>query len=79
VRQRSGKIVHAWAWEGDANPDEIVSNQVTMEFPRGSGRWIQFPEVDRAGWFSFTDACAFINPAQVELIVRLQAALSGLR
>ena len=38
IRQRSGKTVHAWAWQGDADPDSIVSNTTTSEWPRGSGR-----------------------------------------
>ena len=51
VRQKSGKVVHAWAWEGDADASAIRSNEARIEFPRGSGRWITHPEVDRCGWF----------------------------
>src|SRR4051812_27302950 len=42
VRQRSGKTVHAWAWEGDADPSAITSNEGRTEWPRGSGRWITY-------------------------------------
>src|SRR5215211_5169147 len=51
VRQKSGKVVHAWAWEGDADPETVKSNTMRVEWPRGSGRWLVFPEVDRCAWF----------------------------
>ncbi len=75
IRQRAGKIVHAWAWEGDADPGRIVSNTMTTEWPRGSGRTITFPEVDRCGWFDATVARGKINAAQSELLTRLQQTL----
>ncbi len=77
VRQKSGKIVHAWACEGDADPDKIVSNVTHNEWPRGSGRRITFPEVDRCAWYDVPTAQQKINPAQAELIERLQALLAG--
>jgi predicted NUDIX family NTP pyrophosphohydrolase len=75
VRQKAGKTVHAWACEGDANPDEVKSNLTRMEFPRGSGRWLTFPEVDRCAWFAADAARTKINPAQAELIERLEGLL----
>jgi len=75
VQQKAGKIVHAWACEGDADPTKVKSNMTRIELPRGSGRWIEVPEVDRAGWFSPYEARDKINPAQAEFIDRLQAAL----
>ena len=78
VRQKAGKVVHAWAWEGDADPAQITSNTMKTEWPRGSGRWLTFPEVDRCAWFTPDDARAKINPAQAEFIGRLELAL-GLR
>ncbi len=51
VRQKAGKRVHAWAWEGEANPRRVRSNNMRAEWPRGSGRWLTFPEVDRCEWF----------------------------
>src|SRR5437868_11931708 len=44
IKLKSGKTVHAWAWEGDAEADRIVSNETRAEWPRGSGRWLTFPE-----------------------------------
>lgn len=77
IRQKAGKRVHAWAWEGDADPSASVSNEMRTEWPRGSGRWITFPEVDRCAWFPADEARARINPAQAELIGRLEALLEG--
>ena len=75
VRQKAGKEVLAWANEGDADPSLARSNDVTMEFPKGSGRVITFPEVDRCGWFDLDAARRLINPAQAELLDRLRTAL----
>jgi predicted NUDIX family NTP pyrophosphohydrolase len=75
IRQKAGKEIRAWAWEGDADPDRVTSNTVRTEWPRGSGRWLTFPEVDRCGWFGPKTAREKINPAQAELIARLEAAL----
>jgi predicted NUDIX family NTP pyrophosphohydrolase len=77
VRQKAGKVIHAWAWEGDADPAAIVSNTTSCEWPRGSGRSLTFPEVDRCAWFEPAPARARLNPAQAELIDRLEAALSS--
>jgi predicted NUDIX family NTP pyrophosphohydrolase len=76
VRQKAGKLVHAWAWEGEADARRVRSNAMRVELPRGSGRWLTFPEVDRCEWFDAERAREKINPAQAELIDRLQAALS---
>jgi predicted NUDIX family NTP pyrophosphohydrolase len=72
VRQKAGKVVHAWAWEGDADAAAIRSNVMRTEWPRGSGRWIEFPEVDRCAWFDPEAGRVRINPAQRELIDRLE-------
>ena len=76
VRQKAGKLVHAWAWEGEADPRRARSNLMRAEWPRGSGRWLTFPEVDRCEWFDVRIARQKINPAQAELIDRLEATLS---
>jgi predicted NUDIX family NTP pyrophosphohydrolase len=76
IRQKAGKTVHAWAWEGDADPATVTSNEVRTEWPRGSGRWLTFPEVDRCDWFTPNVAREKINPAQAALIDRLEAALA---
>jgi predicted NUDIX family NTP pyrophosphohydrolase len=75
VKQRSGKTVHAWAWEGDADASVIVSNDGRTEWPRGSGRWITYPEIDRCGWFDPTEARRRLISAQAELVDRLEAVL----
>jgi predicted NUDIX family NTP pyrophosphohydrolase len=73
IRQKAGKTVHAWAWEGDADPSAITSNATRVEWPRGSGTWLTFPEVDRCAWFDLASARSKINPAQSELLRRLEA------
>jgi predicted NUDIX family NTP pyrophosphohydrolase len=75
IRQKAGKVIHAWAWEGNADPAAIVSNTTSCEWPRGSGRMLTYPEVDRCAWFEPNAARAKLNPAQAELIDRLEAAL----
>lgn len=76
IRQKGGKFVHAWAWEGDADPSAVRSNVMRTEWPRGSGRWLEFPEVDRCAWFGTEAARARINPAQRELIERLESLVA---
>jgi len=76
VRQKAGKLVQAWAWEGEADARRVRSNTMRVEVPRGSGRWLTIPEVDRCEWFDSERAREKITPAQAELIDRLQAALS---
>ncbi len=76
IRQKGGKRVLAWALAGDLDASAITSNTFTLEWPPRSGQAREFPEVDRAEWFSVADARDKINPAQAELIERLQAGLS---
>ena len=64
IRQLSGKIVEAWAFEGDCNPDELRSITCQVEWPPRSGRMIEVPEVDRGRWFSIDDARRAILAAQ---------------
>jgi predicted NUDIX family NTP pyrophosphohydrolase len=75
VRQRSGKIVAAWAVAGDLDPAGVVSNTFEMQWPPRSGRMQAFPEVDRAGWFELDAAREKLNPGQVPLLDRLREAL----
>jgi predicted NUDIX family NTP pyrophosphohydrolase len=77
VRQKSGKLVHAWAWEGDADPAAVTSNTMQLEWPPRTGRWITIPEIDRCAWFDPDTARGKLNPAQVAFVDRLQAALAG--
>jgi predicted NUDIX family NTP pyrophosphohydrolase len=71
VRQKSGKVVQAWALEGDLDPAGFHSNTFEMEWPPRSGRRREFPEVDRAQWFSLAEARERINPAQAAFLDRL--------
>jgi predicted NUDIX family NTP pyrophosphohydrolase len=71
VRQKGGKVVVAWALEGEADADAIRSNTFTMEWPPRSGTMREFPEVDRAGWFGLAEARAKILTAQAPLLDRL--------
>ncbi|HEY4307320.1 MAG TPA: NUDIX domain-containing protein [Gemmatimonadaceae bacterium] len=77
VKQKAGKTVHAWAWEGDADPSTIVSNTTKTEWPRGSGKWLTYPEIDRCAWFDVETARAKINPAQSAFIDRVASLLEN--
>lgn len=77
VRQRAGKRVHAWAWEGDADASAVTSNVMRAEWPRGSGRWITYPEIDRCAWFTPDAARTHLIAAQAEFVARLEARLAG--
>ncbi|WBY01719.1 NUDIX domain-containing protein [Ramlibacter tataouinensis] len=71
VRQKSGKRVQAWAFEGDFDPATLRCNLFELEWPPRSGRRQQFPEVDRAGWFAMPDARRKLLPAQHPFLDRL--------
>lgn len=73
VRQKSGKLVRAYALAGDLLAERITSNTTEIEWPPRSGRLITIPEVDRAEWFGLEEAGKKINPAQAELLDRLAA------
>jgi predicted NUDIX family NTP pyrophosphohydrolase len=77
VRQKGGKVVHAWAVVGDADPAALRSNTFETEWPPRSGRRQAFPEVDRAAWFDLAEARRRINPAQAALLDALAAALAS--
>lgn len=80
VRQSGGKRVVAWAVAGDLDATTVVSNTFDLEWPPGSGRIQQFPEIDRAAWLALADAAAKIITAQREFLTRLAAsAVSGRR
>jgi predicted NUDIX family NTP pyrophosphohydrolase len=68
VTQRGGKVVHAWAVEGDLDPTEAWSNTFSMEWPPHSGILIEVPELDRLAWFRPDAARAAMNPAQAGLV-----------
>lgn len=73
VRQKAGKLVHCWAAEGDFDPATLRSNTFTVEWPPRSGVQREFPEVDRAEWFSLDQARQKIIPAQADFLDRLLA------
>lgn len=75
VKQSGGKSVVAWAAEGDIDPSSIESNTFTLEWPRGSGRTREFPEVDRAEWVDVDTAREKLVKGQVELLDRLLRSL----
>jgi predicted NUDIX family NTP pyrophosphohydrolase len=72
IRQKSGKLVRAWALAGDLDASTVVSNTFELEWPPRSGRRIEIPEVDRAEWFRLDVAREKINPGQVPLLERLE-------
>jgi predicted NUDIX family NTP pyrophosphohydrolase len=71
LKQRSGKIVYAYALEGDLDTSQITSNLFEIEWPPRSGKMIMIPEVDRVEWFSPETAREKINPGQAAFIDRL--------
>lgn len=71
VRQKNRKEVRAFLGVGDLDVNAVVSNTFTMEWPPRSGRQAEFPEVDRAEWFSVDVARVKLNPAQAEFLDRL--------
>jgi len=71
IKQKGGKTVLAWAVEGDCDAASIKSNTFALEWPPKSGRVQDFPEVDRAGWFTVDEAKKKINPAQAALVDEL--------
>lgn len=68
IQQKGGKLVYAWAVEGNIDAGNIVSNTFKQEWPYKSGKWQTYPEVDKAGWFDEEEAKEKINAAQVVLI-----------
>jgi predicted NUDIX family NTP pyrophosphohydrolase len=76
VKQKSGKLVSAWAAEGDLDADAVQSNNFTLEWPPGSGRTAEFPEIDRAGWFDVDTAREKLVAAQAEFLDRLLERLA---
>jgi predicted NUDIX family NTP pyrophosphohydrolase len=71
VKQKNGKVVTAWALEGDLDADSVRSNTFTMEWPPRSGQSAEFPEIDRAEWFGADEAREKLVAAQSEFVNRL--------
>ena len=75
IKQRSGKVVTAFAVEGDLDPSDVNSNTFEMEWPPRSGRIQVFPEIDRVEWFGVGEARERLKAAQVPFLERLESAL----
>ena len=75
IKQKSGKIVYAWAVEGNIDPEKIKSNSFEIEWPPKSGKMKTFPEIDKAAWFNLSDALTKINAGQLSLIKELENRL----
>ena len=78
ARQAGGKLVAAWAAEGDVDAAALRSNTFTLEWPPRSGAMREFPEVDRADWFPLDEARRRINAAQAVFVDRLEAQLAAI-
>jgi predicted NUDIX family NTP pyrophosphohydrolase len=78
LKQSGGKIVHAWAIEGDCDPSQLRSNLFSIEWPPKSGQTREFPEVDRAGWFSIPEARRKILAGQIGFIDQVVSLLDSL-
>lgn len=76
IKLKSGKVVHAWALEGDCDPAAIRSNTFTIEWPPRSGTVREFPEIDRAAFLTLEEAAKKINLAQQPLLDQLRDALA---
>lgn len=72
IKQKGGKIVHAWAFEGDCDTAAVRSNRFTMEWPPRSGKTMEFPEIDRAEFFDLTAARQKIKAGQETLLDQLE-------
>ncbi len=75
IRQAGGKLVSAWAIEGDFDPGKLVSNRFELQWPPHSGRMIEVPEVDRGAWFCLPEAKERILPSQSPILDRLAEKL----
>ena len=77
LKQRSGKLIHAWALESDLDVSEIASNTFELEWPRGSGALQRFPEVDRAAWLALDAAREKLVAGQIPFLDRLRERAFG--
>jgi predicted NUDIX family NTP pyrophosphohydrolase len=77
VTLKSGKVIRAWAVEGDLDPAASTSNEIEIEWPPRSGRRLVIPEVDRVAWFGVEEARRRAHPVQAGFIDRLELALSS--
>ena len=71
IKQKGGKLVTAWAFQGDCHPAKLMSNTCEIEWPPRSGHRLEIPEVDRGQWFSMNEASEYIREEQREFLSRL--------
>jgi len=76
VTLKSGKVIRAWAVEGDLDPLASTSNEIEIEWPPRTGRRLMIPEVDRVAWFGADEARRRAHPAQAAFVERLEARLA---
>ena len=76
VTLKSGKVIRAWAVEGDLDPQLSSSNEIEIEWPPRTGRRLVIPEVDRVAWFNAAEALRRAHPAQAAFVGRLEARLA---
>ncbi len=77
IKQKSGKVVEAWACEGDCDPALLVSTTCEIEWPPRSKKTLVIPEIDRGAWFSIAVAGTFLREEQEPFLERLALALAG--
>lgn len=77
VTLKSGKVIHAWAVEGDLDPGLSTSNEIEIEWPPRTGRRLVIPEVDRVAWFGLEEARRRAHPVQAEFVDRLETQLGS--
>ena len=76
LKQPSGKLIHAWAIEGDCDPAAARSIAFRMEWPPKSGNEVEFPEIDRVAWFTIPEAERRILPGQAPFLAQLQSVMA---
>jgi predicted NUDIX family NTP pyrophosphohydrolase len=77
VKQKSGKLVIAWALQKNIDPAILVSNTFALQWPPNSGKYIDVPEVDKGGWFTMDEARNKIIPGQVPILIELSDLLKS--
>ncbi|SEG13200.1 Predicted NTP pyrophosphohydrolase, NUDIX family [Bryocella elongata] len=75
IRQKSGKVVAAWAFAGDCDPAQLISNTCEIEWPPRSGQQLTIPEIDRGAWFTLTEATLYLRAEQHPHLARLEEHL----
>ena len=77
VKQKGGKVVSVWAFKGDCNPESVRSNRFSLEWPPKSGKLVEFPEIDRAAWYTIEEAKEKIFEGQIPFLDEFRAILQA--